>query len=62
MTFKVMDYTGTVISANPTNFTYNYVVGATLQFALFQYPITYVGPSQYYNSYQISFKVARRAP
>ena len=62
MTFQVMDYTGNVISSNPTNYTYNYVVGATLVFAQYQYPITYVGPSQYYNSYQLSFKVARRAP
>lgn len=37
---------------------YKWVIGTTLQFCQYQFPLTYVGPSYYYNYYAIHFVVA----
>ena len=61
--FQASDYTGTnVLMVDPTNYTHNYVISAVFQFYQYQYPLTYVGPTQYYNYYRIAFKASRRAP
>jgi Tfp pilus assembly protein PilW len=63
MMFQVADFTGTnLLTTDPTNYTHNYVVSATFQFYQYQYPLTYVGPNQFYNYYRIGFKASRRAP
>ncbi len=61
--FQITDYTGTnVLSVSPTNYTRNYVVSVVFQFYQYQYPLTMVGPKEFYNYYKIAFKASRRAP
>ena len=63
MLFSVADFTGTnLLTTDPTNYTHNYVVSATFQFYQYQYPLTLVGPNQFYNYYRVGFKASRRAP
>jgi|SRR6267154_4016856 len=61
--FQIADYTGTnLLTTSPTNYTRNYVVSAVFQFYQYQYPLTMVGPKEFYNYYKIAFKATRRAP
>ena len=61
--FQAADYTGTnLLTTSPTNYTRNYVVSVVFQFYQYQYPLTFVGPKEFYNYYKIAFKATRRAP
>jgi hypothetical protein len=61
--FQITDYTGTnLLTTSPTNYTRNYVVSVLFQFYQYQYPLTFVGPKEFYNYYKIAFKASRRAP
>ncbi len=64
LTFQALDYTGTNVLTNDpaTVSNYNYVVGFLLQFSQLQYPPTKIGPSNFFNYYQIQFQAARRSP
>lgn len=55
--FTSEDFRGTVL----TEVANNSVVGVLLQFYQFKYPLTAVGPGQYYDFYKLQFKVTRRA-
>lgn len=55
--FTSEDFKGTVLNENNQN----QVVGVMLQFYQYKYPLTAVGPGQYYDYYKLQFKVARRA-
>lgn len=44
-----------------SNYVHNPVIACHLEFEQFQYPLTRVGPGYYYDSYQMNFRVTRRA-
>jgi prepilin-type N-terminal cleavage/methylation domain-containing protein len=54
MLFQGLNYNG----STQCDLSYKWVIATTLQFCEYQYPLTYVGPSYYYNYYQIRFMVA----
>lgn len=54
--FTSENYDGTILTDNQNN----RVVGLTLQFYQIQYPITIIGPGQYYDFYQLRTKITRR--
>ena len=54
--FKYEDFQGNVL----TDLANNKVVGVTLQFYQFSYPITKVGTNQIYDFYQLQARVTRR--
>lgn len=54
--FTSENYDGTVLTDNQNN----RVIGLTLQFYQIQYPITIIGPGQYYDFYQLRTKITRR--
>jgi len=56
MIFTAEDFAGNVLSNNFNN----RVLGMTLQFYQIQYPITAVGPGNYYDFYQLRAKITRR--
>jgi hypothetical protein len=63
MVFRAMDYTGTTnLTVDPTNYNYNYVVNVLLQFYMFRYPRTAVGPNCAYDYYQLTYSATRRSP
>ena len=41
---------------------YKFVIGTTLEFAQYQYPLTRVGPGYYYNYYRMQFKIVSHCP
>ena len=54
MTFRAEDYQGNLA----TDWLFKYVVVTTMEFAQYQYPLTKVGPGNYYNYYRIQFKIS----
>jgi prepilin-type N-terminal cleavage/methylation domain-containing protein len=54
MLFQGLNYNG----STQCDLSYKWVISTSLQFCEYQYPLTYVGPSYYYNYYQIRFMVA----
>jgi type II secretory pathway pseudopilin PulG len=54
--FTSENYNGAVLTDNQNN----RVIGLTLQFYQIQYPITIIGPGQYYDFYQLRTKITRR--
>lgn len=54
MTFRAEDYQGNLA----TDWLFKYVIVTTMEFAQYQYPLTKVGPGNYYNYYRIQFKVS----
>ncbi|MEW6305450.1 MAG: hypothetical protein AB1705_18390 [Verrucomicrobiota bacterium] len=55
--FTSENFQGTILTDNQNN----RVIGINLQFYQIQYPVTPIGPGNYYDSYQINTKVTRRA-
>jgi len=45
-------------NSNQCDLAYKWAITTCLQFSQYQYPLTYVGPSYYYNYYQIRLAVA----
>ena len=58
MTFRAEDYNGNTLE----DLTYKYVIIATLEFCQYQYPVTKVGPGNYYDYYRIQVMAASHAP
>jgi hypothetical protein len=58
MSFRAERYDGTLAQ----DLQYKYVIATTLEFAQYQYPLTRVGPSYYYNYYRLQFKAASHCP
>jgi len=54
MLFQGLNYNG----STQCDLAYKWVISTSLQFCQYQYPLTYVGPSYYYNFYQLRFMVA----
>jgi prepilin-type N-terminal cleavage/methylation domain-containing protein len=54
MTFHAEHYDGTALS----DYQFKYVIVAVLEFCQYQYPLTKVGPSYFYNYYKMQLKVA----
>ncbi len=57
-TFSVEDYTG----AGQTTMQDKDVIHFTLDFCQFQYPLTHVGPSYYYDRYVVDFRATPHVP
>jgi Tfp pilus assembly protein PilW len=55
--FTSEDRAGNIITNNENN----RVIGLTLQFYQIQYPVVLIGPSNYYDFYQVRTRVTRRA-
>jgi hypothetical protein len=55
--FSAEDFSGNVLTNNQNN----RVIAMTLQFYQIQYPIIMIGPGQYYDYYQLSTRITRRA-
>lgn len=55
--FAAEDYSGRVLTNNQNN----RVIAMTLQFYQIQYPIIFIGPGQYFDFYQLSTRITRRA-
>jgi len=58
MTFAGQDYRGSNIS----DWQYKYIIATTMEFCQYQYPLTMVGPSYYYNYYIIQFRTTSHCP
>ncbi len=58
MTFQAQDYNGQTMM----DLTYKYVILTTMEFCQYQYPITKVGPGNYYDYYRIQVMAASHAP
>jgi hypothetical protein len=58
MYFHAENYLG----ASAHDLQYKYVIVTTLEFALYRYPLTHVGPGYYYDYYRVQFKVAPHCP
>jgi Tfp pilus assembly protein PilW len=56
LVFTAEDFNGTV---HTNNFN-NRVIGLTLQFYQLQYPLTQIGPGNFYDFYQLRTKITRR--
>ncbi len=54
--FTLEDFRGTNLTASQNN----RVVGLKMQFYQIQYPVTLIGPSNYYDFYQLQTKITRR--
>jgi prepilin-type N-terminal cleavage/methylation domain-containing protein len=54
MLFQGVNYNG----SNQCDLAYKWAISTCLQFSQYQFPLTYVGPSYYYNYYQIRFVIA----
>jgi prepilin-type N-terminal cleavage/methylation domain-containing protein len=50
------------LGAVQTTINYKYLIHITLQFYMYKYPKTPVGPHSYYDYYKLEFKAAPRAP
>jgi prepilin-type N-terminal cleavage/methylation domain-containing protein len=59
MTFKAEDYTGTNIL---TTNSHKEVIHVQMQFYMYQYPITKIGPGCYYDFYELNFRATPQAP
>ncbi len=53
MSFRAQNYLG----SNMFDLQYKYVILTTLEFCQYQYPLTRVGPGNYYDYYRIQFRV-----
>jgi len=58
MQFAAQKFDGTLAQ----DWQYKYMIAATMEFAQYQYPLTKVGPSYYYNYYRIQVKAASHSP
>jgi hypothetical protein len=58
MEFRAQDYNGNTLE----DLTYKYVIVTTMEFCQYQYPITKVGPHNYYDYYRIQVVAASHAP
>jgi hypothetical protein len=58
MTFRAEKYDGTLAQ----DWQYKYAIVTTMEFCQYQYPLTKVGPSYYYNYYRIQLKAASHCP
>ncbi len=58
MTFRAQDYNGTTLQ----DLQYKYVIVTLMEFCEYQYPITKVGPGNYYDYYRIQLVAASHAP
>ena len=58
LNFTAEDYNGTTAS----NLTYKNVIHTTLQFCQYQYPITRIGPGNYYDYYKMELRLTPHAP
>ena len=58
MFFAAEDYRGTA----QTNRTHKGVIRCKMEFAQYQYPLTQVGPTYYYNYYKMEFKLTSHVP
>ena len=54
--FQAEDSYGNVLTNNLNN----RVIGVTMQFYQIEYPVTYIGPGNYYDYYQLHTRVTRR--
>jgi prepilin-type N-terminal cleavage/methylation domain-containing protein len=54
MLFQGLNYQG----STQCDLSYKWVITTTLQFCQYQYPLTHVGPSYYYNYYAIHFAIS----
>jgi Tfp pilus assembly protein PilW len=58
MTFHAEHFDGTPAQ----DYSYKYAIVTTMEFCQYQYPLTYVGPGNYYNYYRIQLKAASHCP
>jgi hypothetical protein len=58
MTFQAQKYDGTLAQ----DWQYKYMLVTTMEFCQYQYPLTRVGPGNYYNYYRIQLKAASHCP
>jgi prepilin-type N-terminal cleavage/methylation domain-containing protein len=58
MTFQAQDYNGKTLM----DLTYKYVILANMEFYQYQYPVTRVGPGNYYDYYRIQVLASSHAP
>lgn len=58
MYFRAEDYRGNV----QTDLNHKGVIGVRLEFCQYQYPLTRVGPGNYYDYYKLEFKVTPHVP
>jgi hypothetical protein len=58
MYFRAEDYLGNI----KTDLSYKYVIRITMEFCQYQYPLTKVGPGNYYDYYKLEFKVTPHCP
>lgn len=57
MFFRAEDHLGNVV----VDGTHSYTIRVLLEFYQYQYPLTQVGPGNYYDYYKLEFKATRRA-
>ena len=58
MSFSAQHYDGTLAQ----DIQFKYAIVTTMEFAQYQYPLTRVGPGNYYNYYRIQLKAASHCP
>lgn len=59
MYFQSEDYRGTIVQSN---LLHNMVLHTWMEFAQYQYPLTKVGPSHYYDYYKMEFRLTSHQP
>jgi hypothetical protein len=64
MTFHAEMFNGSTNMTQPASqdLTYKYMIVTTMEFAQYQYPLTYVGPGYYYSYYRVQLKAASHCP
>jgi hypothetical protein len=58
MTFQAQKFDGTLAQ----DWQYKYMLVTTMEFCQYQYPLTKVGPGNYYNYYRIQLKASSHCP